>query len=294
MIQTTIQNSCAVDGYKRSRDAASARRPEGLCGRGSLPRLSPRQAQSCGLRHVCPFPKKKHAKKQTNKQTGMGQGEQGAADAVRLYGGARRFFGVIPRSADEPRGPSRREPRTVASRCHVPAGARAGDAEASRGPATGRDPDPGGGRPSTGGVPEDARRRPLAWPGLGVQRPQQTRSPGPGCRRPRPGRLTLPPGSTGLSCSGKKPLRKPLPAPSGPPPARAPSHARPVCMVRKTFDTGCAQPMPACRPWSSCIWGVWGPRLCPRVRARGAWKPGAAAGSAHAMQVGRFGLGGAK
>lgn len=238
--------------------------------------------------------KKKHAKKKKNKQTGMGQGEQGAADAVRLYGGARRFFGVIPRSADEPRGPSRREPRTVASRCRVPAGARAGDAEASRGPATGRDPDPGGGRPSTGGVPEDARRRPLAWPGLGVQRPQQTRSPGPGCRRPRPGRLMLPPGSTGLSCSGKKPLRKPLPAPSGPPPARAPSHARPVCMVRKTFDTGCAQPMPACRPWSSCIWGVRGPRLCPRVRARGAavWKPGAA--SAHAMQVGRFGLGGAK
>lgn len=233
----------------------------------------------------------------------MGQGEQGAADAVRLYGGARRFFGVIPRSADEPRGPSRREPRTVASRCRVPARARAGDAEASRGPATGRDPDPGGGRPSTGGVPEDARRRPLAWPGLGVQRPQQTRSPGPGCRRPRPGRLMLPPGSTGLSCSGKKPLRKPLPAPSGPPPARAPSHARPVCMVRKTFDTGCAQPMLACRPWSSCIWGVRGPRLCPRVRARGAavWKPGwrerppqvAAAGSAHVMQVGRFGLGGA-
>lgn len=69
MIQTTIQNSCAVDGYKRSRDAASARRPEGLCRRGSLPRLSPRQAQSCGLRHVCPFPKRnmQKKKKQTNR-----------------------------------------------------------------------------------------------------------------------------------------------------------------------------------------------------------------------------------
>lgn len=215
----------------------------------------------------------------------MGQGEQGAADAVRLYGGARRFFGVIPRSADEPRGPSRREPRTVASRCRVPAGARAGDAEASRGPATGRDPDPGGGRPSTGGVPEDARRRPLAWPGLGVQRPQQTRSPGPGCRRPRPGRLMLPPGSTGLSCSGKKPLRKPLPAPSGPPPARAPSHARPVCMVRKTFDTGCAQPMPACQLH---LGGAGAPTLPPGASERGRCLEAGMAGEAPAG--GRGGL----
>lgn len=73
MIQTTIQNSCAVDGYKRSRDAASARRPEGLCGRGSLPRLSPRQAQSCGLRHVCPFPKRNMQKKKKTNKPGWGK-----------------------------------------------------------------------------------------------------------------------------------------------------------------------------------------------------------------------------
>lgn len=65
MIQTTIQNSCAVDGYKKSRDVCltaqcSELQPECVI----LQDLSPKQPQSCGGCYtVCPFSKRNMQKK---------------------------------------------------------------------------------------------------------------------------------------------------------------------------------------------------------------------------------------
>lgn len=123
MIQTTIQNSCAVDDYKRSGNVClTAQCSELQCEYVILQYLSPKQPQSCGLLHILSIFKKKHAKKKIR----MEKGEKGKAKGVPIihrggprlcawprlssahhgaascgtgcsvYGRFRGFFGVIP------------------------------------------------------------------------------------------------------------------------------------------------------------------------------------------------------
>ena len=190
MIQTTIQNSCAVDVYKRSRDAASptARDAELRQERITLQNLAPHSHSHAGCRALCPFPKetckKKSARRGRGRKSRMRSrntdGHPARVSGVSHVAGCLRtrgcvvLSGVIPFSLDNrwdrPLPQLRTLERTVVlSRDRVLAGAPTRDTEASLGLTIGRYPD-------TLDVLKDMRKR-----------PRQTGGPGCGGRRLRPG-----------------------------------------------------------------------------------------------------------
>lgn len=75
MIQTTIQNSCAVDDYKKSRDVClTAQCSELQCEYIILQYLSPKQPQSCGaVTHFVHFQKETCKKKSEWKKERKGK-----------------------------------------------------------------------------------------------------------------------------------------------------------------------------------------------------------------------------
>lgn len=231
MIQTTIQNSCAVDGYKRSRDAASARRaPAPLPTTSTVMRAATRLSIS---------------KRNMQKKTRMGKGEEGTAEHVpivqRRVRRPRRparpasswprpqplcvrqtllFLWCYSFDADEHRGSSRGfclgERRVVTSRCRASASAHAGETEASRGLRLAA--------PLTLVARGPALR--MCWRTRGGDnslgqdsgsRGPDTHSPGPGVPPTQAGASDTAPDSTGLSCLGRRSLKQRWPAPSGPP-----------------------------------------------------------------------------
>lgn len=58
MIQTTIQNICAVDDYKKSRTSVSPHDAQSCSVNTSYSSIFPKTTTvSCGLLHICPFSK---------------------------------------------------------------------------------------------------------------------------------------------------------------------------------------------------------------------------------------------
>lgn len=80
MIQTTIQNICAVDDYKKSRTSVSPHDAQSCSVNTSYSSIFPKTTTvSCGLLHICPFSKinmqkiNHNEKKERKKKQGASQ-----------------------------------------------------------------------------------------------------------------------------------------------------------------------------------------------------------------------------